>query len=675
MPNDAMNLDYETRSEVDLKKYGLDLYSSHPSTEVLMGAWSINQQRVEQWDALDGEPMPRILKEALRSPDVDKWAFNAQFERVITNRVLKIAVPYEQWRCSMCLAYMMGFTGNLAYVGKAMSVKQEAAKLADGQRLIRLFTMPQRVTKNQPYRWRDNLTDPEDYDRFKLYNRQDITAEQAIQIPLLKYPVQEREWRLYALDQKINDVGVFINEAHAQNALRMADDYKRRVIIDMGRVTGLSNAGSPAQILPWLKERGYPFDDVQADTVKKVLREASETALTEEAAEVLRMRQNSSKSSIAKYKKMLLIRGEDGVCRFNLQFHGASRTARWAGRGFQIHNLTRTPKLLEDPHMLGIANRMITNGDAEGLELLVGEQMVALVGCVRSAIIARPGRVLRVADLSSIESVVIGWFTDCFWFMDNLKNGRDLYRSFASHWLKIPYEDTKPHRSKAKPATLGAGYRLGGGQLRDGKKTGLWGYAENMGVFLSQKESQESVDAFRDLCPEVVDSWKALEQGAMKCVRTGQDVTVNKITFEMKKPFLCIRLPSGRRLYYYKPMITTETVEYEKGRKSKRTQLSYMGKQQNGSKWIRIVTHGGKLIENIVQAIARDILVYGLMRADKDGFVIPMHVHDEIVTEADKDDDYHTVERLIEHMTAPISWAPGLPLGAAGWEGTFYRKD
>lgn len=675
MPNDAMNLDYETRSEVDLKKYGLDLYSSHPSTEVLMGAWSINQQRVEQWDALDGEPMPRILKEALRSPDVDKWAFNAQFERVITNRVLKIAVPYEQWRCSMCLAYMMGFTGDLAGIGRAMSINSAAVKMTDGMRLIRLFSMPQRVTKNQPHRWRDNLTDPEDYDRFKLYNRQDVVAEQAIQVPLLKYPVQEREWRLYALDQRINDVGIYINEAHAQNALRMADERKRQIIVDMGRITGLGNAGSPVQLLPWLKERGYPFDDIQKDTVTKVLREASETALTEEAATILEMRQGSSKNSIAKYKTMLTKKGLDGAFRFLLQFHGASRTGRWAGRSLQAQNLPRTPKIIEDEFWLAMANQMITDGDSEGLELLVGEPMDALVGCIRSALVARPGKVLRVADLSSIESVVIGWFTDCHWFMDNLKNGRDLYRSFASHWLKIPYEDTKPHRSKAKPATLGAGYRLGGGQLRDGKKTGLWGYAENMGVFLSQKESQESVAAFRDLCPEVVDSWKALEQGAMKCVRTGQDVKVNKIVFELKRPFLCIRLPSGRRLYYYKPMITTEDVVYEGGRKSKRTQLSYMGKEQNGSKWIRIVTHGGKLIENIVQAIARDILMYGLMRADKDGFVIPMHVHDEIVTEADKGDDYHTVERLIEHMTAPISWAPGLPLGAAGWEGTFYRKD
>lgn len=218
------------------------------------------------------------------------------------------------------------------------------------------------------------------------------------------------------------------------------------------------------------------------------------------------------------------------------------------------------------------------------------------------------------------------------------------------------------------------GYRLGGGDLIDGKKTGLWGYAENMGVHLSREESHSSVQAFRDLCPEIVEAWKDLENAAKTCVRTGKSVTVGHVTFEMRSPYMCVILPSGRRLYYFKPQIKTETVKGRNGDYT-RTQFTYMGKQQNGTKWVRIQSHGGKLVENLVQAIARDILCWGLLRAEKDGFVIPMHVHDEIVTEADRDDQYHTVERLIEHMTAPIKWAPGLPLGAAGWEGTFYRKD
>lgn len=674
MPNDYMTLDYETRSEADLKKVGLDRYINHPSTEVLMAAWSINGNKVTQWDAMDTPRINRELREALLSPEVDKWAFNAQFERLVTNRVLKLDVPYEHWRCTMCLSYMMGFFGTLAQVGAAMGLPDHLLKQPDGQRLIRMFSMPQRVTKNQPHRWRDCITDPDDYGRFLAYNRQDEEAELAVLTRLRKYPVPDREWRMYWLDQKINDYGIRINLTHAEQALALAEQRKKQIIVDMKGITGLSNPGSPVQLTPWLKERGYPFDDIQKDTVSKVIREAEEHGITDDALSVLEMRQDASKNSIAKYKTMMVKCGYDGIFRYSLQFHGASRTGRWAGRNLQTQNLPRTPKMLEDVMWMETANQMVCEGDMDGLKLLVGEPMTALVGSIRSALIAREGKELRVADLSSIESVVIGWLTDCRWFLDTLAAGRDLYRSFAAHWLKLHYDDTKPHRSKAKPATLGAGYRLGGGQLLNGKKTGLWGYAENMGVFLTQEESQASVDAFRALCPEIVQAWKDLENAAKKCVTTGESVKVGYVTFEMRKPFMCIVLPSGRRLYYYQPQIKTETVKRVDG-DYKRRGLTYMGKQQNGNKWIRIQTHGGKLIENIVQAVARDILIWGLLRADKDGFVIPMHVHDEIVTEADPDDNEHTVDRLIEHMTAPISWAKGLPLGAAGWQGTFYRKD
>lgn len=675
MANDVLNLDYETASEVDLKKVGLDRYVNHPSTRVLMAAWKINGSTVQQWDHSDTPRLSQILKEALLSPDVDKWAFNAQFERLVTNKVLKINTPYEQWRCTMCLAYMQGFFGGLKDVGTAMGLPAEMLKMSDGQRLIRMFSMPQRVTKNQPHRWRDIITDPVDYDSFKGYNRQDAESEYEIWRRLAKYPIPESEWRLYWLDQRINDYGIMINHDHARNALDMADYRKKEIIIDMKSATGLSNPGSPVQLLPWLKEHGYPFDDIQKDTVSKVVREREANGIDDECYDVLKMRQNSSKISVAKYKAMQDKSGFDGAFRFSLQFHGASRTGRWAGRNLQVQNLPRTPKLIEEVYWLTHANNAISTNDYDGLKLLVGEPMDALVGCIRSALVARPGKVLRVADLSSIESVVIGWLTNCKWFLETLKNGRDLYRAFAEQWLKIPYEDTKPHRSKAKPATLGAGYRLGGGELIAGKKTGLWGYAENMGVFLSKEESHSSVQAFRDLCPEIVGAWKDLEVAARRCIKTGEQVKVGYITFEMRKPYLCMILPSGRRLYYFQPRITTEDVKGRDGSTYKRTQVSYMGKQQNGNKWVRISTHGGKWIENAVQAIARDVLVSGLFRADKDGFVIPMHVHDEIVTEADPLDDHHTVERLIEHMTAPIRWAPGLPLGAAGWEGTFYRKD
>lgn len=673
---DEINLDYETRSEVNLITAGLDLYVNHPSTTVLMAAWSINDGPIQQWDATYTKSPPAELREALASPDVDNWAFNAQFERRVTDKILKIPTAYEKWRCSMCLAYMMGFVGTLGDIGKAMGL---SAVKTDGKDLIRKFSSPQRVTKNQPNRWLDAFTNPVEWDKFLSYNRNDVSAELAIKQALRKFPVLDREWRIYALDQMINDYGMFIDETLARQALALAERYKPLVVQRMRDVCQLSNPNSTAQLLPWLQDRGYPFADLKSDTVKKAIREQSDTEISDEAVAVLKLRQSASKTSLSKYGTMLKSRGNDGAFRYTLQYYGAQRTGRFAGRRLQTHNLPRTPKLLEDVFWMEQANDLIKQGDLEGLEILVGDPMVALVGCIRSAIIARPGHILRVADLSSIESVVIGWFTGCKWILNTLAENKDLYRSFAAFWLNLPYDETKPHRSKAKPATLGCGYRLGGGDIitegpMAGKKTGLWGYAENMGVQLTKAESHGSVQAFRKLCPEIVKSWDQLEIAAKKAVKQQTSVKCGYVTFEYRAPFLCIVLPSGRRLYYYKPRVMKQMVKF--GNESyEREQLTYMGKPQNKKGWVRLTTHGGKLIENLVQAIARDILVYGLMRAHKDGFKIPLHVHDEIVTEAEIGDEYHTVERLIGHMTAPISWAPGLPLGAAGWEGPFYRKD
>jgi DNA polymerase len=674
---DFLNLDYESASEVNLKTKGLDLYAKHPSTRVLMASYAINHGSVQQYDATAGY-MPAELRDALTDPHVEKWAFNAQFERTMTQHVLKINSPIESWRCTMVLAYMLGFNGDLLSVGRAMGLKNIKT---DGLKLIKAFSEPQRVTKNQPHKWRDRFTDPELWQQFLEYNWNDTVAEMAIHKHLIKFPILQRQWRLYALDQKINDYGIQINTRHARGALALADPYKDRITAIMSNVTQLPNPNSPAQLLPWLQERGYPFQDIRKDTVSKVLssHKKDPSSVDAKVVEVLQLRGKSGKSSLAKYKAMIASCGYDEVFRYSLQYYGAQRTGRWAGRRLQTQNFTRTPKILENDRWLTMANQMIEDQDLDGLELLVGDPMIALVGCIRSALVARPGYELRVADLSSIESVVIGWLTDCEWMLGTLKAGRDLYRAFAEQWLKIPYEDTKPHRSNAKPATLGAGFRLGGGDIvtdgkEAGKKTGLWGYAENMGIELTRDQSHSSVKAFRELCPEIVDYWSTLENAAMRCIRMKTDVTAGKVTFEYRKPFMCILLPSGRRLYYFDPRIEKRTVKF--GDKSyEKQQVSYMGKPPSSTGWVRIVTHGGKLIENIVQAIACDILCYGMLRADKHGFRIAMHVHDEIITEAPIEDTEHTVERLIELMTAAISWAPGLPLGAAGWAGPFYKKD
>lgn len=676
---DFINLDWESRSEIDLPKRGLDLYSSHESTKILMGAWSVNGGKVNHWDGHRGAKMPGELRDALEDPKVLKWAFNAQFERVMTRRVLKIKTDYHSWRCTMTLAYMMGFSGTLDLIGKCLGLPEEMLKNPDGKRLIKMFSLPQRVTKNQPFRWRNEATDAEDWWAFCGYNKQDVVTEMAILNRLKKYDVLPSEWEMYALDQYINDTGVMIDTEFAKSALALAEQRKPQIIEQMRDLTGLDNPNSTTQLLPWLQERGYPFADVRADTVKKVIAEAEDNDVEEEAIEVLKCRQNSAKSSIAKYTTMLDAAGADGRFRFSLQFAGASRTNRWAGRRIQTQNLPRTPKIIEALEDLTIVNKYIHQRDLEALDLFAGEPMNLLVGSIRSAFIPTPGYKFIVADLSSIESVVIGWLTGCEWFMSTLAAGRDLYRSFAAAWLKIDYEDTKPHRSKAKPATLGAGYRLGGGHLgEDGKKTGLWGYAENMGIHMTQQEAKDSVDAFRDLCPEIVQAWYQLEDAVFKVIRTRKAVKWGCLTIRFEKPFLTIQLPSGRKMYYFRPQIVSRQMTVQagprKGEKYVKENFQYEGKIDGTNKWGKIFSHGGKLVENIVQALARDVLAEGLKKAHRKGFRVVMHIHDEIVSEVPEDTEL-TLGDLIACMAAELPWAPGLPLGAAGWEGYFYRKD
>lgn len=676
---DFINLDYESRSRVNLKTQGFDRYSSDPSTKILMAAWSVNNGKIQFHDKVATPKLNAELIDALRDPKVIKWAFNAQFERVMTERVLGIKTDPRSWRCTMVLAYMLGFAGDLALIGRSVGLPEDKQKDVLGKKYISMFCSPRKPTKAEPYEWRDYTTHPEEWDGFCGYNVQDVAVEMAIKRRLEKFPVLESEWDLYAIDQGINDTGIYIDQDYATSALAMADQSKPIIMNEMRQLTGLANPGSPAQLQPWLKERGYPFDDLRADTIKKVISEQSVNKIKPEAVEVLELRQDSAKSSISKYKVMTTKVGLDSRFRYSLQFCGAQRTGRWAGRALQTHNLPRTPKMIEELVDQKIVRNIIADGDVEALTLYCGSPMNALVGMIRGALVPTPGHRFVVADLASIESVVIGYLTGCRWFLNTLESGRDIYRSFAAEWLKIDYEDTKPHRGKAKPATLGAGFRLGGGDLREGKKTGLWGYAENMGVKMTRDEAHDSVRAFRELCPEIVEGWDQLEKCVFSCLRTKMPSRWRDITFEYHKPFLTIKLPSGRRLYYFKPAIREKEFTYVDKTTGEiksymKKNFSYYGKAEGTNKWGIQFSHGGKLIENIVQAMARDILCCGIKNALKAGFKIVLHVHDEIICEVPKNEKVLNGAKLVQCMSAPIKWAPNIPLGAEAWEGYFYRK-
>lgn len=697
----TLSIDFETYSDIDLKVHGLDLYSIHPSCRVLMCAYSLDGGPVRHWDVTSGKPMPRRLREALEDENVQIWAFNAQFERVIMNRVLNIWPAMERWRCTMVLAYMHSYTGDLGMVARQMGIDQDKAKLGTGSKLIGMFCKPQKPTIAQPLKRLNAETNPVEWAMFIEYNIRDVEAEMAIKEMLdkPKYFIPEREWEFYALDQIINDRGLPIDRIFVTNALEMANKRKAELLAIMQEKTGLQNPGSPKQLLPWLKERGYPFDDLQKDSIKKVLTawkgiqtgelpykkgELYPDELTKRAVAVLKLRQQQARTSTTKYQALLNAMGEDGRMRYVFQFCGASRTGRFAGRRFQPQNLTMM-RDIESETLLVAMTEVIRENDYETLELYRKEPLDALAGLVRSSVRAPKKKKLVVCDLSSIESVVIGWVSGCERLLNVFRDGKDAYKDFATELYKVAYEEvTKQMRKMAKPATLGAGYRLGGGDIKEGKKTGLWGYAENMGVEMTRKESHKNVATFRRVYSEIPETWYELERAITAVIKRGGTRRVGPVKFYMTKPYLVCELPSGRCIYYKSPRIRREKMQGTDAKTGERYEywkdsISYMGKQQNGSKWLRINSHGGKFIENIVQAIARDILREGMLALHKAGFYLIGHVHDEAISEEKKTDEVHNMVYMRECMIRKRKWMRyedyDMPLNAAGMETVIYRKD
>lgn len=724
MAQTRLHFDYETLSEIDLFDRGADIYTSHPSTKILMCSWSLNDDRTELWVPAEGERIPGDLKEALRDPDVNKIAFNAQFERLNTWRVLLrqfgIEVPqeYESWRCSMALAYMFSFMGGLDDIADQMALVHR--KDPKGKTLIRTFCQPNKPTKNQPFVWRDQHSDPDQWEQFKSYCIRDNEAEKELWNKLIKFGVPDWQWDLYALDQIINDRGLPINRNFVQNALEIAERRKSELISEQNRITGLKNANSGAQLLPWLIDRGYPYENLQkANVVKALVAEEEEVknpsnvydyetrqlvpesydgaflnalgqvvgdaVMTGECRTVLRLRQGSSKTSTTKYVACMDGIADDDRLRHCFQFAGGSRTNRWAGRKIQPQNLPRTPKWLEPEDYinfdrLGYCNNLIETGQYDLLGLFAGDQMDAVAGCVRSCIQAPEGRHLVVCDLASIESVVIFWLTDCERGLNVFRNGLCAYKDFATQMYGVPYEEvTKAQRSGAKPAVLGAGFRLSGGELRDGEKTGLWAYAENMGVKMSKEEANLAVKVFRETYSEIKNAWYQIEDTIERAmVAGGKIVKWGHLEFQIVKPFLRVGLPSGRSMWYYQLRVEKYEADGKFG-KYMRTNITYMGKDQVTTRWQRIESHGGKFIENFVQGLARDILGFGMLAAHAAGFYLVGHVHDELIGEKDKGDDRFTVATLRHEMTKRIQeqhpFLRTMPLNAAGYEGPVYIKD
>lgn len=691
---DTLHWDIESAADADLTKVGLDVYSSPASNpRVTMAAYRINDGSLNHWQPQD-RGFPAELKEALLDPNVEKWGFNSQFERVMTRRVLGIPTPRTNWRCSMVLAYMQSFTGNLAEVGEQIGLPVDKQKGKDGKRLIRKFSMPQRLTKNQPHLWRNWITDPEDWDLFCEYNKQDVIAEEAIKTRLIRFPVPDEEWEFYELDQLINDRGIPVDMDFIDNVIWMSARRKAELSAEMAQITGLYNPNSVSQLLPWLQDRGYPYADLQKESVEKALKrcKSQQLRVSPECRKVMELRQWASKTSTSKAITAKLVVGSDNRARYLFQFAGASRTNRFSGRHIQSQNMTVTPKLLdaeESDEKLTFVTDLIRAGDYDGFELVMEEPMLGFTGCMRSLFRAEYGNEFMVCDYSSVESAGLGWVSGCGRLLEVFHSGRDPYKDFGTMFYQKPYEAIdRAERQICKPPTLGCGYRLSAGKEVDGVKTGLLRYAENWGVEMTLEQAERAVKVFREGYPEIPAFWTENERAIKHVLTTHRPYQVGPVTFEWMKPYMLIRLPSGRFIYYYKPRLEQRiftTGRFKKVRMPDghwvlqeetytRTVFTYMGRNQRNNQWTRLDGHGGVTTENIVQALTRDILRVGLTRLHDAGFYVIGHSHDEGMSEVRIGDNEFTLARKRELMIAPIDWAPGFPLSAAGWKGAFYRK-
>lgn len=646
----TLSIDIETYSSVDLKTSGVYRYVEAPDFEILLFAYAWDDGPVEVIDLTEVEDLPEDVMNALADPGVIKTAFNANFERTCLAKHFDMECDPTQWQCTAVHAAYLGLPGNLDGVAKCL--KLEAQKDTKGKNLIKYFSVPCKPTKANGGRTR-NLPhhDPEKWQQFIEYNRRDVEVERAIRKKLERYPVPEFEHRLWCLDQQIVDRGVMLDAELVEQAIKGDTAFHKQREDEAKELTGLENPNSVAQLKKWLEdEHNVNVTSLSKDNVAALIEQTE----NEDVKRVLRLRQEMSKTSVKKYQAMQRVRCQDGRARGLIQFYGANRTGRWAGRLVQVQNLPRN--YLPD---LALARELVRSGDHETLEMLYDNIPDVLSQLIRTAFIPSPGHRLIVSDFSAIEARVIAWLAGEKWRLDVFNSHGKIYEASASQMFGVPIEQiTKGSdlRQRGKVAELALGYQGGVGAL---KQMG----ALDMG--LTEEELPELVETWRGANPNIVQFWYDVERAALTAVREKRKVPLHHgISFLYEAGMMRIKLPSGRHLTYVRPKIGKN--------KFGKDAISYEGVGDQG-KWMRLDTYGGKLVENIVQAVARDCLAVAMMRVADAGYHIVMHVHDELV--ADAPHGFGSLTEVEAIMSRPIEWAPGLPLKAEGFETDFYMKD
>ena len=646
-----IGIDIETYSSNDLVNCGVYKYVEAPDFTILLFAYSVDGGDVQCVDMAQGETLPDEIFAALTDPTITKTAFNAAFERICISKYYGFAEPLDpaQWRCTMVRAARMGLPLSLGQCGEVL--KFEAGKMQEGKTLIRYFSIPGKNGRHLP------SDAPDRWETFKKYNIRDVEVEQQILAKVRRLTAPTFDEELYTADQEINDRGVMIDRVLVDAAARFDDEYKAQLLAEAQQLTGMENPNSPAQIKEYLnRTTGFTIQSLNKKNLDDL---ESQLKYWPKAQKVLAIRREMGKTSNKKYNAMQNCVCADGRIHGLLQFCGAARTGRWAGRLVQVQNLPQN-------HLdsLDYARELVKQGDLEEFELNYANVTQVLSELIRTAFIAAPGKTFHVCDFSAIEARVIAWLAGEDWVLEVFRGGRDIYCETASRMFKVPVEKHGQNaelRQKGKIATLALGY--GGGvsalEAMGGSRLGL-----------TEKEEKEIVNLWRDSNPRIVKMWAIIEKAAMTALKTGESVTVHRgIVVSKRWGMLLITLPSGRTICYPRAEVGTE---YNDGWRGDHEIIEYEGLNQTTKKWGKVRTYGGKLTENIVQAVARDILGIVILRAKKAGLDIVFHIHDEIVVEATPDQSLADVEAL---FSKPIKWCRDLPLKGAGYTTPYYLKD
>ena len=654
-----LSIDIETKSSADISKTGLYRYAQDKDFGILLFAYKYDGDGVKIVDLTAGESIPKNIREALTDPYVTKHAYNAAFEWYCLNTA-GYTTPLEQWCCTMVHGLYCGYTAGLDATGKAIGLPQDKQKLMTGKALIRYFCVPCKPTKSNGGRtWNLPKHAPEKWALFKEYCIQDVVTEYELQKRLDAFPMPEDELSLWRMDVRMNAFGVGVDPALISGALEIDATSTEQLTAKAVEITGLPNPNSAVQLQQWLRGRGVEMENLQKATVEEAL---GRKDLPEEARDVLEIRRQLGKTSVKKYAAMQTAKGEDNRVRGLTQFYGANRTGRWAGRLVQLQNL---PRNYIDT--LDYARNLVKAKNFEGLRLIYGNVPDTLSQLIRTAFVPSKGNKFVVADFSAIEARVIAWLAGEQWVNEVFATHGKIYEATASQMFHVPIERIvkgNPEyslRQKGKVATLALGYQGGTSAL-------ISMGALNMG--LEEDELPDIVTRWRNANPRIRDLWYAVEEAALAAVRTAQPQAIRGLVFRLEgdlvygQSFLTVQLPSGRKLFYPKPFL--------KENRFGRMAIHYYTVGQQTKKWEVDSTYGGKMTENIVQAIARDCLAETLRRIDRMGLQVVFHVHDEVIIDAPQD---VTAEQICRLMAEPITWAPGLILKGAGFESGYYMKD